>query len=53
MFIGERIARLAQQCAERKLSPTEIRRVYMMLPLVASSVFLLELQLRHRITINP
>jgi len=51
MFTGERIARLARQCADRKLSPAEIRKVYLMLPLLASSVFLLELKLRHGIEI--
>lgn len=51
MFTGERIARLAQQCVERQLSPEDIRRIADMLPLVVFSVFILELELRHGITL--
>ena len=51
MFTGERIAKLAEDCAKRKLSPEELRRIAYMLPLFVSSVFILELQVKHGIEI--
>lgn len=51
MFTGERIAQLAKDCAERKLSPAELKRIAYMLPLLVSSVFILELKLKHGIEI--
>ena len=51
MFTGERIAKLAQQCAERKLNKNEMMKVAKMLPMFVSAVFILELKLKHGIEI--
>jgi hypothetical protein len=51
MFTGERIAKLAKDCADRKLSPVELKRIAFMLPLIASSLFILELEIKHGIQI--
>ena len=51
MFTGERIAILAQQCVDNKLNADEIKKVAYMLPLMVSSVFILELKFKHGIEI--
>ena len=51
MFTGERIARLAQQAVEQKLTQDQLVKVAKLLPIFVSSIFILELKLKHGIDV--